>query len=145
MLEYDTKQVKQHQIYYPHAGIYTFAEHGLTEPSPYPVGARPDFFIEQALRNPAAAALATAGQSWDTQALDKATLNSDQLGSAVDWCADLIVKAVQNNINQPLDLPDWNLDADRGYGWLNWYWKPYDQNMPKKKISEVFYFHGLEE
>ena len=146
MLEYDYQQISQHQLYYPHNGILIKAEQIMTELSPYPVGTHADYFIEKAQRNPAAAAsLANSHESWETQSIDQGTINTDQLGNAVDWCADLIMKVVQNNLNIPKDLPDWNLDSDRGYGWLNWHWKPYDQNMPNKKFGEMFYFKGLEE
>jgi hypothetical protein len=146
MLEYDYLQISRHQIYYPFSGSQYYVEKLMTESSPYPVGAHPDYFIEKAIRNNAAtAALMNAQQSWDTEFTNQATINTGQLGNAVDWCAELIVKAANNNLSIPADLPDWNLDSDRGYGWLNWYWKPYDQNMITKNFQETFYFKNLEE
>jgi hypothetical protein len=146
MLEYDYKQISQHQIYYPFSGVFSHVEQLMTESSPYPVGSHPDYFIEKAIRDPAAAAaLMNSTQSWETEFINQTTINTGQLGNAVDWCAELIVKAAKNKLSIPADLPDWNLDSDRGYGWLNWHWRPYDQNMSRLNYQETFYFKNLKE
>lgn len=138
--EYSYTAVFGHQIPYPPMSL----EANGTESSPYPVGSTPDIFIDKAVYNPQADGLAFAGQPEETQKIDFDNLQTGkgQLGNAVDWSVNLILKCQQNTLKLNPDLPDWNLDADRGYGWLNWYWEPYnkDRNVNLGLANNIFYF-----
>lgn len=142
--EYPYTVKLQHQIDYPPSVHPANVEFFMTESSPYPAGSRPDWFIDKAPHNPAADALATAKSPSETQGIDKSTLlaGKGQLGNAVDWCGGLIGKADTTKLTA-IDLPDWNLDADRGYGWKSWKWQPYAKPFDPTKgpgLAEVEYF-----
>jgi hypothetical protein len=142
--EFPYNKASDHQLYYPPSTYSNDVEFIMTESSPYPTGARPDEFIDKSPHDSNADPLATASDPSETQKIDAATLKSNQgqLGNAVDFAARIIVRAHNGTLDLDKDLPDWNLDADRGYGWLNWYWKPYNKELQKKKdcLSEVLYF-----
>ncbi|KAF5431841.1 Zinc dependent phospholipase C [Candidatus Methanophagaceae archaeon] len=142
--EFPYNNASDHQLYYPPSTYPNDVEFIMTESSPYPTGARPDEFIDKSPHDSNADHLATASDPSVTQKIDAATLKSNQgqLGNAVDVAAQIIVRAHNGTLDLDKDLPDWNLDADRGYGWLNWYWQPYNKELQKKKdcLSEVLYF-----
>jgi hypothetical protein len=142
--EYPYIKASDHQLYYPPSTYPNDVEFIMTESSPFPIGACPDKFIDKLPHDPNADSLATASDPSETQEINAATLKSNQgqLGNAVDFAVRIIVRAHNGTLDLDKDLPDWNLDADRGYGWLNWYWKPYNKELQKTKdyLSEVLYF-----
>lgn len=106
----------EHHLVYP--GVLREREHA--EPAPMPFhGANPETFI-------------SGGFAWDpriealydcigpygstdqfTHHVDRNTWSDGQLGSALSFSARLISTRIR-------DIPNFNLDGDRGYGWKTW-------------------------
>ncbi len=105
-----------------HHLIYTgtLQELDHAEPAPKPFhGAFPEAFISKGYKyDPQIVKLYDCigpyGNSDKyTHFIDKNTWNTGQLGCALAFCARLIGARMEN-------LPNFNLDADRGYGWKTW-------------------------
>jgi hypothetical protein len=106
----------EHHLYYP----YTVEEMPLTEPAPKPFyGKYPEAFITEGYSLTKVAEMlinckGPYGQTNEfTQKVNEDTWTSPQLGSALQFSARLIVDYMER-------LPNFNLDADRGYGWKTW-------------------------
>jgi|GEM_PF-2106547 len=107
----------EHHLVYPE----TFPEQPYAEPAPMPFyGAFPEYFVYKA----SGSLNDEVGRLYDcmtpygehiqsTHAIDQMTWESGQLGNAIKCSADLIVSRMDN-------LPNFNLDGDRGYGWKTW-------------------------
>ncbi len=101
----------------------TSGEHDLTMSGPYLEGRRPTSFIEDAMRDQSLLDRfiqpPTPRKTWD---VERDALQQDtSIGSAVDYAVDLIfeVYGMWKDGNS-IDLPNWNLDGDRGYGYKCW-------------------------
>jgi hypothetical protein len=106
----------EHHLYYP----YTNDEMPRTEPAPQPFyGKNPEAFITEGYpRNKIADLLLDCTNPYGpthafTHKVDQDTWTTPQLGSALQFSARLIVEHMEK-------LPNFNLDADRGYGWKTW-------------------------
>ncbi|MBR0640323.1 MULTISPECIES: zinc dependent phospholipase C family protein [Bacillus] len=124
----------EHHLIYPNA----FEEHPYAEPAPIPFyGEFPEYFIHKARQNEGVQHLydciAPYGEGVQyTHYIDKKTWEGDQLGSAIQCSGELIIKRMGN-------LPNFNLDGDRGYGWKTW--RANDpENIDKLNTVDVTYF-----
>ena len=106
----------EHHLIYPG----TLQERPFAEPAPVPFhGQDPEAFISRNWPyNPAIEKLfACTGPYGNndmfTHFVDSGTWTTAQLGSAMWFSARLITKRIR-------DLPNMNLDGDRGYGWKTW-------------------------
>ncbi len=113
----------EHHLYYP----YTSDEMPRAEPAPRPFyGVYPEAFISKTYpRNHDADKLFACTKPYGstdecTHKVDHDTWTTPQLGSALQFSARLIVDHMD-------DLPNFNLDADRGYGWKTWSGKIADE------------------
>jgi hypothetical protein len=108
----------EHHLTYPS----TAQEQQHAEPAPQPFHDEfPNTFIsdeplppsflttEQQLND----SLAPYGSPQATHEVDKLTWTTAQLGNAIDFSAHLAAQRITN-------LPNYNLDGDRGYGWKTW-------------------------
>jgi hypothetical protein len=105
----------EHHLIYP--GVLQELQHAEPMPDPFH-GAFPEVFIGAShAYNPAIEGLYDAKQPYGppdaTHEIDQSTWNTPQLGSALDFSARLIRDRLT-------DLPNFNLDGDRGYGWKTW-------------------------
>lgn len=107
----------EHHMYYP----YTIEEQKFAEPAPKPFyGFNPEIFIstdfppDPVLLEKFINCTEPYGTGDEyTHYVDSKTWNTPQLGSALSFSAQLITRYMDK-------LPDFNLDADRGYGWKTW-------------------------
>lgn len=102
----------------------TLRERPAAEPCPLPqFGVYPNVMIGQQMGDPAADAFFGCAQPYPpdpadtsltfTHNVETSTWSGSQLGSALPFSARLIAEMLD-------DLPDFNLDGDRGYGFLTW-------------------------
>lgn len=106
----------EHHLIYPG----TIQEQPHAEPAPVPFhGVFPEAFISQGFPySPTIEKLYGciepygAGNKF-THTVDQNTWSTAQLGNALNFCARLISQRMAK-------LPNFNLDADRGYGWKTW-------------------------
>lgn len=105
----------EHHLRYPDTAM----EGPHAEPAPHPYeGKFPEIFIDGAMHNAAADALYNCLEPYGlpaprTHPVDASTWTTGQLGNALDFSAKLIAQSINN-------IPNFNLDADRGYGWKTW-------------------------
>lgn len=109
----------EHHLIYPG----TLVEMPYAEPAPKPFhGANPDVFISAGVPgDPATGKLYNCIGPYGatdryTHYVDQQTWGSAQFGSSLHFTARLIVERMA-------DLPNFNLDGDRGYGWKTWHAK----------------------
>lgn len=105
----------EHHLIYP--GVIQELEHAEPMPDPFH-GAFPEVFIGTShAYDPVIEGLYDAQEPYGppdaTHEIDKKTWSTPQLGSAIDFSARLIRDRLTN-------LPNFNLDGDRGYGWKSW-------------------------
>lgn len=105
-----------HHLVYP--GTLQEREHA--EPMPKPLhGAWPEAFISGGFPyDPFIESLYSAVEPYGpntsfTHTVDRRTWHTPQFGSALHFCARLISQRLE-------ELPNFNLDGDRGYGWKTW-------------------------
>jgi hypothetical protein len=105
-----------HHLVYP----WTTREKEHAEPAPLPFhGVYPEAFISQShpysafIENLYACTRPYGGGLDATHVVDARTWHTAQFGNAMEFSARLIVQRLDN-------LPNFNLDADRGYGWKSW-------------------------
>ncbi|MEC0128480.1 zinc dependent phospholipase C family protein [Paenibacillus pabuli] len=98
----------------------TFAEEPFAEPAPRPFyGKFPTYFVYEAQKSWSDQierlydCTIPYGENDSTHSIDHLTWENGQLGNALQCSADLIVSRME-------DLPNFNLDGDRGYGWKTW-------------------------
>ncbi|MGO0658891.1 hypothetical protein [Bacillus mycoides] len=114
--EYHNWDTPEHHLKYPE----TFQENPYTEPAPIPFfNQYPEIFIStldkykdgiEALYD----CVAPYGDGMEfTHYVDSKTWETAQLGNASLFSADLIAQRMEN-------LPNFNLDGDRGYAWKTW-------------------------
>jgi len=106
----------EHHLVYP----ATVREKEHAEPAPIPFhGVFPEAFISQVWPyDPVIEALYDCetpygGSLKATHVVDQRTWKTPQFGNAIDFTARLITQRLD-------DLPNFNLDGDRGYGWKTW-------------------------
>ena len=106
----------EHHLVYPG----TLQELPAAEPAPIPMhGVFPPAFISQTHPfNPVIEGLYACDKPYGpgataTHVVDSGTWSTPQLGSAMSFSARLIAHKLK-------DLPNFNLDGDRGYGWKTW-------------------------
>jgi hypothetical protein len=106
----------EHHLVYPG----TLQEQPAAEPAPIPFhGVFPPAFISQNHPyNPVIESLYTCDKPYGPDAsathfVDSTTWSTAQFGSAMTFSARLIAQQLKN-------LPNFNLDGDRGYGWKTW-------------------------
>ncbi len=107
---------------YPWKYPTTALERDHSKNGPYRNGALPDAFIEKAsLYRPYYHGLKTVRTTLEMVTLCNKAAKSDRqcLGNAVDLGTTMIKDIVSGNCP-----PDFNLDGDRGYGWLCWDVRP---------------------
>lgn len=97
----------------------------LTHTGPYTVGERADTLLTGNETNLSAAAdYENAADPASTEDVSKLHLPLDEhLGHPVDYTLYLVAKMTAG-----VDVPDFNLDSDRGYGWRCWDW---DRHSPE--------------
>jgi hypothetical protein len=83
----------------------------------YMTVAYPSFFVDDSTANPLSNGQIRAGGDWPFKKSPGTNL-PEQPGNAVDNSVDLLSNIGNTN------LPDWNLDADRGLSFLTWIFKP---------------------
>jgi hypothetical protein len=89
-------------------------------------GLWPSAIVDDDTRNPVASDILTAPASYDAGVVHP-------FGPAVQNALKLLERAIRGDLT---DLPDWNLDGDRGLGWLTWTQNgPYQ--LPVPTSSEV--------
>lgn len=109
----------EHHLAYPDPlpGVVMETDHAEPMPKPF-YGWFPEVFISvphgfNTATYPLYDAREPYGPPDSTHEIDAATWNTTQFGSAIDFSADLIRDRLEN-------LPNFNLDGDRGYGWKTW-------------------------
>jgi hypothetical protein len=127
----------EHHLVYP----ATLQEQPPAEPAPGPFHALlPDAFISQPWPPvPAADGLLACTDPYagsaSTHAIDGNTWSTPQLGSALNFSARLAADHIAN-------LPNFNLDGDRGYGWKTWRADPIDDDPgvaePSPQVNPVY-------
>lgn len=129
----------EHHLKYPE----TFQENPYAEPAPYPFfNNYPEIFISgvdktsdeiDALYD----CVAPYGEGTKfTHYIDSQTIETGQLGNACSFSTDLILKRMNN-------LPNFNLDGDRGYAWKTWRAEKPDQINNLNTVN-VNYIDGNE-
>ena len=101
----------------------TPGEHRLTMSGPYKEGELPTSFIEGTQIDEALLArFAQASSPQETRDIEIEALGSDDaIGNAVDYAADLVFRIYGMWKNaEDINIPNWNLDGDRGYGYKCW-------------------------
>jgi len=124
----------EHHLLYP--GVLQEMAHA--EPSPLPfASANPEAFIsggfayDPAIEKLYACLGPYGGDDRFTHFIDSNTWNTAQFGSALPFSARLISDRLR-------DLPNFNLDADRGYAWKTWRARD-PKNIEKNNPVEVEY------
>jgi hypothetical protein len=110
------------------------SEFPLTMNGPYEEGELPDSFIEnkpmdlQILQD-----FANAASPAETRNIEHIALqNRRAIGNAIDYSVKLILEAYDMwKVNATISIPNWNLDADRGYGYKCWTMSNPDSVSPK--------------
>ncbi len=78
---------------------------------PYLSVAYPDFWLDDAINNPLSNGQVRVGGPWPVEVASGSDFPV-QFGNALDNAIDVLTN--------PQNLPDWNLDADRGLAYLTW-------------------------
>lgn len=112
----------------------------LTMNGPYKEGDTPESFIENtpmdlSLLND----FVNAQSPTDTRNIERDALeNKRAIGNAVDYSVKLMLEAYEMwNQGTILELPNWNLDADRGYCYKCWYMKNPDSLDPESTTEVI--------
>ncbi len=106
------------------AGAGVAQEGAETHAGPYVVGSRSTILLSGLVGDDGArTSLEKAASPAETLAALDAHLPSDEhLGGPVDYGLYLVGRMVAKSGQSQFDVPDFNLDADRGYAWRCWDW-----------------------
>ena len=116
------------------------SEHPLTMNGPYEENEFPDSFIENTVMDHQILEdFSNAASPKETRTVERNALqNRKALGNAIDYSVKLILEAYDMwKEGTNLNIPNWNLDADRGYGYKCWTLKNPNSIDPKSKIEAI--------
>jgi hypothetical protein len=115
------------EIIDPQTGVpYPRQEKAATSAGPFPLGAGPDVLFDNVPSDPGIRdALEQAENPAVTDQIGQTLKSHKHLGDAVNFSQYLVWLVTRDNPQRDgteVPLVDWNLDADRGYGYHDWDW-----------------------